>query len=130
MPTLKKKFIKILQLTRVHSKNLRWALSPFLLPQNLDMSRLLCILTSKQVLHTPFAGQNQFFDAKKIFTSFLVRKCFYFMFLHVFVWLCFLFSLISLVSDGKSCFMVKNLISICKRHAEHPFTGRNTLQSS
>ena len=27
---------------------------------------LLCISTSKRVLHTPFAGQNQFFDAKTL----------------------------------------------------------------
>ena len=32
-----------------------------------DGYKLLCILTSKQVLHTPFAGQNHFFDAKTTF---------------------------------------------------------------
>ena len=29
------------------------------------------------------------------------------------------------VSDGKSCFSVRKSISTSKRHAEHPFAGRN-----
>ena len=54
------------------------------------------------------------------------RPLFYYMFLPVFVQLCFLFSLFSFVSEGKICFSVKKLISTSKRHVEHPLTGRNT----
>ena len=32
-----------------------------------NQSGLLCISTSKRVLHTPFAGRNQFFDAIRLF---------------------------------------------------------------
>ena len=38
---------------------------------NKCLGYVLCISTSKQVLRTPFAGQNQFFDAK---TTFSVTK--------------------------------------------------------
>ena len=39
-----------------------------------DPSHLLCILNRKQVLHTPYAGQNFFFDVKASFPIFFRRK--------------------------------------------------------
>ena len=68
----------------------------------------------------------------KIFFSVLFLKDFdakmiYCIFLHVFVRLCFLFSLFSSVSDGKSCLSSKQkFISTSKRREEHLFAGRNT----
>ena len=35
-------------------------------------------------------------------------------------------NLYNTVSDGKSCFSVKKLISTSEQRAEHPFAGRNT----
>ena len=41
---------------------------------NHGKAKLLCISTSKRVLRTPFASQNQFFDAKTTFWIFLSHK--------------------------------------------------------
>ena len=40
--------------------------------------------------------------------------------------LSFLFYLFCSVSDWKSCFSIKKMISTSERHAEHTFAGRNT----
>ena len=50
--------------------------------------------------------------------------------LHVFVRLCFLFSLFSSISDGKSCISFKKFILTSKRRAEHPLAVRNTQQTA
>ena len=47
---------------------------------------------------------------------------------YVFVQLSFLFSLFCSVSDGKSFFSVKKIISTSKWHVEHPYAGGNTQQ--
>ena len=41
----------------------------------------------------------------------------------------FLFSFFSFVSDGKSCFSIKKLISTSEGSAEHPFAGYTTLDA-
>ena len=45
-----------------------WIVNILLVHVMLSFRCLLFILTSKQVLHTPFASRNQFFDAKTTFS--------------------------------------------------------------
>ena len=83
----------------------------------------------------PFAGQNQFFDAKTTFPSLTEQskekrkesrtktcnKRDFLLFLHYFTHL-------MIEKDVKSCFNVKKLISTSERDVEHLFAGQNTQQ--
>ena len=67
---------------------------------------VLCVLTNKRVLRTPFAGWNQFFDAKTTFCMLLSHK---------------MYKITQKHNKNHS-------ISTSKRHAEHPFAGWNKQQ--
>ena len=55
-------------------KNLQNMILQFWLGSYTNVLCVLCNSTSKRVLHTPFAGQNQFFDAKTTFSVTNERK--------------------------------------------------------
>ena len=87
---------------------------------------LLCISTSERVLRTPFAGKNQFFDAKTTFYVFFSQNnaknnkkaCFCAAFLSFFrKWH---------KNTKKLVKTQKQMILTSQRRVKHPFTGLNT----
>ena len=88
-----------------------------------------CILTSKWVLHMPFAGRNNFFGAKTSFSFFFhhqQKKCFLMFWAFLFFFSFFHLWWRKMV---KLVLTMKQMVFTSESCVEYPLVDRNTQQS-